>query len=58
MIPSLFSLLSETMTLITSKGHSRVPVYSGNPTNIVGLFLVSIAEAIVILSDLLLEVNL
>ncbi|KAM7491571.1 hypothetical protein LguiA_034492 [Lonicera macranthoides] len=30
----------ETMTLIMSKGHSRVPVYSGNPTNIVGLFLV------------------
>ncbi|KAF7813041.1 DUF21 domain-containing protein [Senna tora] len=29
-----------TMTLITSKGHSRIPLYSGNPTNIIGLILV------------------
>ncbi|MCO5610305.1 hypothetical protein L7F22_064541 [Adiantum nelumboides] len=29
-----------TMTLIMTKGHSRVPVYSGTPTNIIGLILV------------------
>lgn len=29
-----------TMNLIMMKGHSRVPVYSGNPTNIIGLILV------------------
>ncbi|MCD9639071.1 hypothetical protein HAX54_023354 [Datura stramonium] len=33
-------LTNETMNLIISKGHSRVPVYSGSPTNIVGLILV------------------
>eukprot|EP00249_Psilotum_nudum_P015781 c25516_g1_i2 orf=724-2439(-) len=30
----------KTMNLIMTKGHSRVPVYSGNPTNIIGLILV------------------
>lgn len=34
-------VLSEMINLIISKGHSRVPVYSGSPTNIVGLILVS-----------------
>ncbi|XP_026409037.1 DUF21 domain-containing protein At2g14520-like isoform X2 [Papaver somniferum] len=29
-----------TMCMIMSKGHSRIPVFSGNPTNIVGLILV------------------
>ncbi|KAI3944746.1 hypothetical protein MKW98_021204 [Papaver atlanticum] len=29
-----------TMRMIMSKGHSRIPVFSGNPTNIVGLILV------------------
>ncbi|XP_019055959.1 PREDICTED: DUF21 domain-containing protein At2g14520 [Nelumbo nucifera] len=29
-----------TMGLITSKGHSRVPIYSGSPSNIIGLILV------------------
>lgn len=29
-----------TMSLIMSKGHSRVPIYSGSPTNIIGLILV------------------
>lgn len=29
-----------TMTLITSKGHSRIPIYSGSPRNIIGLILV------------------
>lgn len=29
-----------TMNLIMTKGHSRVPVYSGTPTNIIGLILV------------------
>ncbi|XP_028796721.1 DUF21 domain-containing protein At5g52790-like [Neltuma alba] len=29
-----------TMTLITSKGHSRIPIYSGTPRNIIGLILV------------------
>ncbi|XP_016485927.1 DUF21 domain-containing protein At5g52790 [Nicotiana tabacum] len=33
-------LTDEMMNLIISKGHSRVPVYSGSPTNIVGLILV------------------
>ncbi|XP_056160274.1 DUF21 domain-containing protein At5g52790-like [Syzygium oleosum] len=30
----------ETMGLIIRKGHSRVPVYSGSPINIIGLILV------------------
>ncbi|XP_056160265.1 DUF21 domain-containing protein At2g14520-like [Syzygium oleosum] len=30
----------ETMGLIIRKGHSRVPIYSGSPTNIIGLILV------------------
>ncbi|MED6122375.1 hypothetical protein PIB30_039122 [Stylosanthes scabra] len=29
-----------TMALIMSKGHSRIPIYSGIPTNIVGIILV------------------
>ncbi|KAL3755701.1 hypothetical protein ACJRO7_002710 [Eucalyptus globulus] len=29
-----------TMGVIMSKGHSRIPVYSGTPTNIIGLILV------------------
>ncbi|KAJ1404404.1 CNNM, transmembrane domain [Sesbania bispinosa] len=29
-----------TMTQIMSKGHSRIPIHSGHPTNIVGLILV------------------
>ncbi|KAF8389348.1 hypothetical protein HHK36_026042 [Tetracentron sinense] len=29
-----------TMGLIMRKGHSRVPIYSGSPTNIIGLILV------------------
>ncbi|XP_048127731.1 DUF21 domain-containing protein At5g52790-like isoform X2 [Rhodamnia argentea] len=29
-----------TMGLIVSNGHSRIPVYSGTPTNIIGLILV------------------
>ncbi|KAJ7518786.1 hypothetical protein O6H91_20G008400 [Diphasiastrum complanatum] len=31
---------AETMNRILTKGHSRVPVYSGKPTNIIGLLLV------------------
>ncbi|KAL2540222.1 DUF21 domain-containing protein [Abeliophyllum distichum] len=31
---------NDTMSLIISKGHSRVPIYSGSPSNIVGLVLV------------------
>ncbi|CAI9767697.1 unnamed protein product [Fraxinus pennsylvanica] len=31
---------NDTMSLIISKGHSRVPVFSGSPSNIVGLVLV------------------
>ncbi|XP_057975688.1 DUF21 domain-containing protein At1g47330 isoform X2 [Malania oleifera] len=30
----------ETLNAIMTMGHSRVPVYSGNPTNIIGLILV------------------
>ena len=30
------------MNLIMTKGHSRIPVYSGSPTNIIGLVLVSV----------------
>ncbi|OMO86978.1 hypothetical protein CCACVL1_09353 [Corchorus capsularis] len=30
----------KTMGLIISKGHSRIPIYSGNPENIIGLILV------------------
>ncbi|KAF3680165.1 DUF21 domain-containing protein [Capsicum annuum] len=33
-------LTDEMINQIISKGHSRVPVYSGRPTNIVGLILV------------------
>ncbi|XP_024538876.1 DUF21 domain-containing protein At4g33700 [Selaginella moellendorffii] len=33
-------LNQETMTAILTKGHSRVPVYSGKPTNVIGLVLV------------------
>ncbi|XP_027357244.1 DUF21 domain-containing protein At5g52790-like [Abrus precatorius] len=29
-----------TMTQIMSKGHSRIPIHSGHPTNIIGLILV------------------
>ncbi|TYI02167.1 hypothetical protein ES332_A11G252000v1 [Gossypium tomentosum] len=32
--------LWKTMGLIISKGHSRVPIFSGSPTNIIGLILV------------------
>ncbi|KAM1368677.1 hypothetical protein ACFX13_002079 [Malus domestica] len=28
-----------TLGLITSKGHSRIPIYSGTPTNIIGIIL-------------------
>ncbi|KZV36463.1 hypothetical protein F511_15968 [Dorcoceras hygrometricum] len=31
---------NDTMDLILSRGHSRIPIYSGSPTNIVGLVLV------------------
>ncbi|XP_073315912.1 DUF21 domain-containing protein At5g52790 [Primulina huaijiensis] len=31
---------NDTMDLIISRGHSRIPIYSGSPTNIVGLVLV------------------
>ncbi|KAG5227447.1 DUF21 domain-containing protein [Salix suchowensis] len=30
----------KTMGLIIRKGHSRIPIYTGNPTNIIGLILV------------------
>ncbi|GMP24600.1 hypothetical protein CsSME_00001808 [Camellia sinensis var. sinensis] len=30
----------DTVSLIMSKGHSRIPVYSGSPSNIIGLILV------------------
>ncbi|CAI9302476.1 unnamed protein product [Lactuca saligna] len=37
----LYSKLNEdTMSLLLSKGHSRVPVYLGRPENIIGLILV------------------
>lgn len=35
----LFSL-RETLNAIMTIGHSRVPVYAGKPTNIIGLILV------------------
>lgn len=35
------SILRHTMGLVLSKGHSRIPVYSGSPKNIIGLILVS-----------------
>ncbi|CAK9176362.1 unnamed protein product [Ilex paraguariensis] len=34
------TLTLETLNAIMTIGHSRVPVYSGNPTNIIGLILV------------------
>lgn len=33
------------MGKILARGHSRVPVYDGNPRNIIGLLLVSISSA-------------
>lgn len=40
-LPKLhFLIYRHTMRLIMSKGHSRIPIYSGIPTNIVGLILV------------------
>lgn len=36
-----FYIIRHTMGLIMSKGHSRIPIYSGSPKNIVGLILVS-----------------
>lgn len=38
---SFLSLIRHTMALIMSKGHSRIPIYSGSPKNIIGLILVS-----------------
>jgi hypothetical protein len=29
------------MGMIMTRGHSRVPIYSGSPSNIIGLILVS-----------------
>ncbi|XP_059637321.1 DUF21 domain-containing protein At1g47330 [Cornus florida] len=34
------TLTLETLNAIMTMGHSRVPVYAGNPTNIIGLILV------------------
>ena len=31
------------MGKILARGHSRVPVYSGNPKNVIGLLLVTVA---------------
>ena len=31
------------MGKILARGHSRVPVYSGNPKNVIGLLLVTMA---------------
>lgn len=39
----LFPLHREAMGKVLARGHSRVPVYSGNPKNIIGLLLVSFA---------------
>ncbi|KAG6492894.1 hypothetical protein ZIOFF_047864 [Zingiber officinale] len=35
-----YKLDMHTLGLIMTKGHSRVPIYSGSPTNIIGLILV------------------
>lgn len=37
---SLSLQFRDTLNAIMTMGHSRVPVYSGNPTNIIGLVLV------------------
>ncbi|KAK9164142.1 hypothetical protein Syun_005044 [Stephania yunnanensis] len=37
------TLDQQTLTSIMTNGHSRVPVYAGNTTNIVGLLLVSLS---------------
>lgn len=37
---TLFMHYRETLNAIMTIGHSRVPVYAGNPTNIIGLILV------------------
>ena len=36
-----FLLNRHTVGMIMSKGHSRIPIYSGRPSNIIGLILVS-----------------
>lgn len=37
----VFFVLRHTIGLIMSKGHSRIPIYSGSRTNIIGVILVS-----------------
>jgi CBS domain containing-hemolysin-like protein len=37
---SLYYVCREAIGKILARGHSRVPVYSGNPKNIIGLLLV------------------
>ncbi len=39
MLPSSGHLDRETVRLVLESGHSRIPVYAGERTNIVGLFL-------------------
>uniref|UniRef100_A0A7N2MHJ0 CNNM transmembrane domain-containing protein n=1 Tax=Quercus lobata TaxID=97700 RepID=A0A7N2MHJ0_QUELO len=39
-VDMLLSVITHTMGLIMSKGHSSIPIYSGYPTNMVGLILV------------------
>jgi metal transporter CNNM len=42
----LFNFYRETLGKILARGHSRVPVYDGNPRNIIGLLLVKSLLAI------------
>jgi len=37
--------IREAMGKVLARGHSRVPVYSGNPKNIIGLLLVGVKSA-------------
>jgi len=39
------SQIREAMGKILARGHSRVPVYSGNPKNIIGLLLVGVKSS-------------
>ena len=38
--PSLLVFTGKQLVQFLSRGHSRVPVYSGNPRNVIGLLLV------------------
>lgn len=43
-----FLFCREAMGKILARGHSRVPVYSGNPRNVIGLLLVGVRNCVLL----------